>query len=103
MAELRERLGWFIQDAMEVARRIGRLSWFGHLERKKESDWVTECRFLEVEGKRGRVKPAKTWHEVVSNDMRMLGINSGMAQDRASWMSLIWGNRLAHVNIDDRR
>src|SRR6478609_9307356 len=82
MAELRERLG--IQDVLEVA-RIGRLRWFGHLERKEESDWVTRCRFLEVEGKRGSGRPAKTWHEVVSSDMRMLG----MAQDRASWRSLI--------------
>ena len=48
MAELRERLG--IQDVLEVA-RIGRLRWFGHLERQEESDWVTRCRFFEVEGK----------------------------------------------------
>jgi len=73
------------------------------LERKEESAWVTRCRFLEVEGKRGRGRPAKTWHEVVINDMRTLGINIGMAQDRAPWRSLIGGNRLTRVNIDNRR
>jgi len=67
-----------IQDVLEVA-RIGRLRWFGHLERKQKSDWVTRCRFLEVEGKRRRGKPTKTWCEVVTTDMKMLGINSGMA------------------------
>ena len=82
---------------MEVA-RIDCLGCFGHLERKEESDWVTRCTFLEVDGKRGRGRPAKTWHEVVSNDMRMLGINSGMAQDRASWRSLIGLNRVTRVN-----
>ena len=72
------------------------------MERKEESDWVTRCRFLEVEGKRGKGRPVKTWHEVVSNDMRMLGINSGMAQDRAFWRSLIGGNRLTCVDMDNR-
>jgi len=73
---------------LEVA-RIDRLRWFGHLEKKEESDCVTRCRFLEVEGKRGRGRPAKTSHKVISNDMRMLGTNSGVAQDRDSWRNLI--------------
>ena len=66
------------------------------------TNWVPSCGFLEVEGERGWLKPAKTWHEVVSNDMRMLGINSGMAHDRASWKSRIGGNRLPRVNMDNR-
>ena len=46
------------------------------METKKETDWVTRCKFLEIEGKRGRGRPAKTWHEVLSNDKRVPGINS---------------------------
>jgi len=45
----------------------------------------------------------KTWHEVVRIDMRLLGINSGMAHDRASWRCLIEENRPTRVNVDNRR
>ena len=39
--ELRRRLG--IEDVVEVMRR-GRLTWFGHIERKEVDDWVSACR-----------------------------------------------------------
>jgi len=45
--ELRKRLG-----IVSVSSR--RLRWFDHVERKNADDWVSACRKLEVEGKRGR-------------------------------------------------
>jgi hypothetical protein len=42
----------------EVVRR-GRLGWFGHVERKDRSDWVSACRELEVEGVTGRGRGRK--------------------------------------------
>jgi len=38
-----------VEEVSDVVRR-GRLRWFGHLECKSESDWVSACRFLEVDG-----------------------------------------------------
>ena len=32
-----------IEDVSDVVRR-GRLSWFGHVERKSVNDWVSSCR-----------------------------------------------------------
>ena len=52
MAELRERLG--IQDVLEVA-KIGRLKWFGHLERKEESAGSLGVDFLKLRVKEEEV------------------------------------------------
>jgi hypothetical protein len=49
--ELRERLG--IECVAEVVRH-GRLGWFGHVDRKNKSDWVSAGREFEVEGVRER-------------------------------------------------
>jgi hypothetical protein len=40
-----------------------RLRWFGHMERKEDSDWVKACQWVEVSGKRGRGRDRKTWRE----------------------------------------
>ena len=32
---------------------IGRLRWYGHVERMEEGNMVSECRWIKVEGKRG--------------------------------------------------
>mgnify|MGYP001824797758 CR=1 FL=1 len=88
--ELYRRLG--IVSVTDVVRR-GRLRWFGHLERKKRSDWVSACRGFEVgpAQKRGRGRPKKTWGECVVQDLRQLGLTGEMAQDRVRWRGLIHG------------
>ena len=43
--------------------RRSRLRWFGHVERKMHAnfdDWVSKCRFMEVEGKRRAGRSRKT-------------------------------------------
>ena len=52
------RLG--IEGVVEVM-RLGRLRWFGHVERKEVDDWVSACRNLEVAGSKGRGRPKMTW------------------------------------------
>jgi len=48
---------------MNVVRRRG-LRWFGHVERKKECDWVSACcRDIKVLGSSGRCRPKKTWEQ----------------------------------------
>ena len=86
--ELRARLG--IEGVLELVRR-GRLRWFGHVERKASDDWVSACRGLEVDGARGRGRPKKTWQECVNSDLKMLGLDRGLAQDRTGWRDGIMG------------
>jgi hypothetical protein len=49
---LRGRLG--IESVLDVVRR-GRLRWFGHVEQKEETEWVSACREMKFEERGGRV------------------------------------------------
>ena len=77
----------------EVARRCGleevirgmRLRWFGHVVRAGEESMLKQVEELEVAGRRPRGRPRKRWKEVVRQDMRVLGIEEGMAEDRELW------------------
>ena len=82
-----------INCVADVMRR-GRLRWFGHLERKSVDDWVSACRGLVVEGKRGRGRSRKTWEQCVRDDMKLLGLHPEWAVFRDMWRDLIWGKRL---------
>ena len=59
-----------------------RLRWFGHVERKDDSDWVKRCITWEVEGVRQRGRPKKTWWDCGKNDMESLGLCQKDAQSR---------------------
>ena len=59
-----------------------RLRWFGHVERK-DDDWVKRCTNMEVEGRRGRGRPKRTWMDVVQSDLRRLNIKREDAQNRS--------------------
>ena len=78
-----------IEGVVEVMRR-GRLRWFGHVERK-EDDWVSACRNLEVAGSRGRSRPRMTWRARLDWDMKDMGLRPGMAMDRKKWRCGIMG------------
>ena len=81
---------------------VGWLTWFGHLARKEEKDWVSACRNLTVGDKRGRGRGRKTWHECVDEDMKTFGLNKEMAQDRSLWRSYIHGNHPTRASTEKR-
>ncbi|MBJ5627073.1 hypothetical protein JGG67_22900, partial [Salmonella enterica subsp. enterica serovar Derby] len=91
-AELREQVG--VEAVSDVLRR-NRLRWFGHVERKAHDDWVKKCTVMEVEGKRPKGRPRKTWMEVVRNDMKQMHLVSTDAQDRQKWRKGIWSRPMA--------
>ena len=64
---------------MEAVRR-SRLLWFEHVERKADEDWVKRCTNMEVDDRRGRGRPGRTWTDVVPNDLRRLKIKREEAQ-----------------------
>ena len=71
-----------------------RLRWFGHVERKTDDDWVKKCMSIEVDGKRGKGRPMKTWSSVVKHDMKVMGLKREDAQDRCRWMGGIYGKKM---------
>ena len=87
-------------DVGDIVRR-GRLRWFGHVERKDEEDWVSKCRYLEVDGARGRGRGKKTWSECVGSDLKLFGLKREEAHDRDGWRRGILGKRLTHARMDE--
>jgi hypothetical protein len=96
--ELLDRLGITVDVAEEVRR--GRLRWFGHVERKEGSDWVSRCRSMVVEGQRGKGRGRKTWNECVEDDMKRLLLRREDAMDRNGWSGGVLGNRLTRASTD---
>ena len=89
-------------EAVTDVVRLGRLSSFGHLERKDSNDWVSSCRNFEVVGAKRQSRPRKTRGECVIGDMKSLGLKTERAQDRAKWIGLIRGNRPTHASMEKR-
>ena len=84
--ELRERLG--IDDIILILQQ-NRLRWYGHVLRKEDTDWVKKCMEYEVESFRPRVRPKRTWKEVVQKDCQARNLNKEDAMDRGRWKKLI--------------
>jgi hypothetical protein len=57
--------------------RGNRLRWLGHVLRKDPDDWVRKCMDYEVDGKRPRGRPEKTWKDLVEKDMVARGLSRG--------------------------
>ena len=80
--DLLQRLG--VESITSVMRR-GRLRWYGHVERKPDEDWTSKCRYVELEGKRGKGRPKMTFEARVKQDMDLFGLTKEMAQNRDLW------------------
>ena len=84
--ELRHRIGI---ESVNVEMRRRRLRWWGHVERRDESDWLKKCQKLEVEGKKSPGRQKKTWGEVIRGDMKDWGLKAEMAMERSTWRRLL--------------
>ena len=78
--------------------------------RKEDDDWVKKCMEYEVEGRRPRGRPKRTWREVVREDcqahkmntegMPLIVVNGGRGQrmsddqDGCEWVSVSSGTGL---------
>ena len=82
--------------------RLGRLRWFGHVERKGADDWVSKCRELIVVGDRCRGRGRKTWMECVEDDVVRLHLCRKDALDRMMWRIGILGNRPTRASTETR-
>jgi len=84
--ELSERLG--IHDIALVLQQ-NRLRCYGYVPRKYDDDWVKKCMEYEVEGPRPRVRPKRTWKEVVQEDCKTRKLNKVDARDRCKWRNVL--------------
>jgi len=75
--ELRERLG--LNDIISVLQE----------NRMHCMDMCCKCMEYEVEGARTRVRPRRTWREVVQTDYQAHTLNREDAMDHSRWRKLI--------------
>jgi len=60
-----------------------------HVSRKEDNDWVKKCMMYEVEGSTPRVRPKRTWREVVEKDCQARKLNMEDVVDRSRWRKLM--------------
>ena len=56
---------------------------------KEDTDWAKKCMEYEVDGSRQRVRPNRTWIEVVQKDCQACNLNREDAMDHSRWKKLI--------------
>ena len=80
--ELRMHLGLCgVPEAM----RWNRLMFFVHIQRQQLNTWPSKVLSVEVDAPQPRGRPKQRWYDVVSKDMKVLGIGKTLAEDRVSW------------------
>ena len=97
--ELYSRLG--LEEVGVVLRR-GRLRWFGHLERKNASDWVSACRSIAVVGSRLWRREKKSLCECGKGDMEIKGLRAEWARDHEMWRGLLSVKRPTRASMDSQ-
>ena len=78
------------------------LRWLGHVERKGDLDWVSNCRRIEVEGEVCRGRGMNTWGGRMDQLMKKTGLRLEMAVDRNSWRNGSAPGRPTRVGVQTR-
>ena len=93
-----------VEDVLMVLRR-NRLRWYGHVKRREEGHIIRRAMELEVEARRGRGRPKKTWSSCIQEDLRKLNLREEDIHDRREWERLIRRPTpsLARANRDVKR
>ncbi|KAM1582443.1 hypothetical protein ACFX14_030161 [Malus domestica] len=70
--------------------RENRFRWFGHVQRRPTDAPVRKCDYgTEVQGRRGRGRPRKTFGRDPKKRLEYLDLMEDMTQNRAQWRSRI--------------
>ena len=82
---IRERVGVVLEDKL----RETRLRWFEHLRRSINAP-VRRCETINLlHCRRGRGRLKLSWSEVITSDLKSIGLTEDIAQDRNLWRSTI--------------
>ena len=85
-AEVAERCG--VRET-GVVLRAKRLRWFGHIKRSQADGALDRAMSVEVDGRRPRGRPRKTWRKCVDEDLAMVDAHEDDALDRGGWRQII--------------
>ena len=65
-----------------------RISWYGHVMRRRDKNVAKEITTMKVGGKRPRERPRLRWMDRVRSDLRHQ-LNPELAQNREGWKKAI--------------
>ena len=80
--DLRKKMG--LESILDVIRRK-RLRWYSHVMRRDGDNWTRRSFQLQVDGRRPKGRPKKTWEQVVAEDLRALNLRPSMVHERQEW------------------
>ena len=86
-AELYERMG--VEEAIDRVVENRRLQWYGHVLRRDEGENVRRVLDIEVDGRKKKGRPKKTWMECVRRSMKTRGLKIEDSADRRRWRAAV--------------
>ena len=81
--DLREMLG--LEEPLELRARANGVRWYGHVLRKDDDHVLRKALEFELDGRRKRGRPKKTWQRQVDEVSVLVGLSKDDAQDRGRW------------------
>ena len=66
-----------------------RLSWFGHVMRREETNFAKQVTTMKVGGKRPRGRPKLRWMDRVQSDLKQHKLDPDLAHNREAWKKAI--------------
>ena len=78
-----EMLG--LEESVVQMARANAVRWYGHVLRSEDGHVLRKALEFEVEGRRKRGRPKRTWKKQVEEECRKVGLRKKDAQDRARW------------------
>ena len=73
------------------------------MEKKDAGDWVSACRNMTIVGNAGKGRPKKKWNEVMKDDLKKCGPDSGLAKDRERWKAQNIGKKKERRRMGDEQ
>ena len=72
-------------EKLENILRRNRLRWFGHVERRGKGSVLKTVEDVEVDGVKPRGRPKNTWKKTIEEDLKKIGLQKNICQDRETW------------------
>ena len=66
-----------------------RVSWYGHLMRREDTNIAKQVTTMKVGGKRPRGRPRLRWMDRVRSDLRPRQLDPKLAQNREAWRNAV--------------
>ena len=66
-----------------------RLSWYGHVMRREDTNVAKQVTTMKVGGKRPRGRPRLRWMDRVRGDLRQHQLDPKLAQNRVAWRKAV--------------